>query len=359
MALRAKAITLQLARLSATGLRPATQPAACACAFASSHRLARRFLSTESKNHTTTIASSAASDIPTSMVPDRETTGKSKADPYLSNELAVAEWPLGHGDRIWFFRHIVDGLTIFSLQRVFKANKQMRTLPFNGKKLKPSKFRKDYWEPFAMVEFPENHRLVGLSVYHMLREAHFLHTYMWSPTKQPDLVKDPKTNETYDKQERGLALNKHMLPNSIADMAAVLGGLGKGNKIWTTPPTTTPGQDGATTAASGGVRAPVTVYWSDIQLKDHATSWPDNVTHVDAALAEESVLGAPMPVPTDSSQPQERAKPTKEYSGEGESENSLKPKSDRPAKATKWAPNHWEKRGRVSPKVAKKRKDYY
>jgi len=117
MALRAKAITLQLARLSATGLRPATRPAACA--FASSHRPARRFLSTESNNHTTTTVSSAASDIPTSMVPDREATGENKADPYLSNELAVAEWPLGHGDRIWFFRHIVDGLTIFSLQRVF------------------------------------------------------------------------------------------------------------------------------------------------------------------------------------------------------------------------------------------------
>lgn len=238
----------------------------------------------------------------------------------------------------------------------------MRTLPFNGKKLKPSKFRKDYWEPFAMIEFPENHRLVGLSIHHMLREAHFLHTYMWSPKKQPDLVKDPKTNETYDKQERGLALNKHMLPNSIADMAAVLGGLGKGNKIWTSPPTTmTPvsAPDGAITLAnSGGARTPVTIYWSDIQLKDHATAWPDNVTHVDAALAEESVLGAPMPVPEETEEPPKRVKPAKKKTmkRESETENSLEPKSE---KSGKWAPSPWEKRGRTSPKIATKRKDYY
>ncbi|KAH7041099.1 transcriptional regulation of mitochondrial recombination-domain-containing protein [Microdochium trichocladiopsis] len=285
MALRLKPVTAQLAKLSASSLRPSAR-AACAIA---SRRPAIRSLTTES-SHTTISSSSPTSELPASMVPRDELESIEESLP--DDTPRPASWPHGHGDRIWFFRHFLDGLTIFSLQRNFKANKQMRTIPYNGKKLKPSKIRKDYWEPFAMVEFPEGHRLVGLSVYHMLREAHFLHSYTWDGKKQPSLVRDPETGATLDKHGRGVQLNRHMLPNSIADMAAVLGGLGKGNKIWVTRPGEVAAEDGS---ESGGVRVPATIYWADPNHKDYAAAWPDNVTHVDAAEAAERLAPQPLP----------------------------------------------------------------
>ncbi|KXJ97510.1 transcriptional regulation of mitochondrial recombination-domain-containing protein [Microdochium bolleyi] len=281
MALRAKSITQQLSRLSVTA-RPAVR---AACAAAS--RPAARYLTTES-HATTATSASAASVPPPSMVPKKDAAASAEIEHDQTGDATL--WPHGHGDRIWFFRHILDGLAIFSLKRQFKANKTMRTIPFNGKKLKPAKFRKDYWEPFAMVEFPQGQSLVGLSVFHMLREAQFLHSYSWDPS-QPGLTRDPKTGKTYSKLERGRALNAAMMPNSVADIAAVLGGLGKGNKIWAVQPT----ED-----APAGVRIPATVYWADLSHKDHAAEWPDNVTHVDAKdmlrLVEGQVPGESTPL---------------------------------------------------------------
>ena len=69
------------------------------------------------------------------------------------------------------------------------------------------------------------------------------------------------------KQERGIALNRQK-QNSIADMAAVLGGLGRGNKI-------------ITSESEEGVKEllGVTVNWANDQDKEYAEEWSSNVTH--------------------------------------------------------------------------------
>lgn len=144
-----------------------------------------------------------------------------------------------------------------------------------------------------MIEFPAGHGHVGLSVYHMLREASFLHDHAWDHN-QDSITKCPDTNRTLDRIERGRSLNRHMMPNSVADMAGVLGGLGKGNKIWAARPTDD---------APAGVRVPATVYWANIAYKEYASEWPENVTHIDAAewlgiQAEQQVEGEPAPMST-------------------------------------------------------------
>lgn len=70
------------------------------------------------------------------------------------------------------------------------------------------------------------------------------------------------------KQERGIALNAQK-KNAIADMAAVLAGRGRGNKIVTAE------------AEGGGDKelVDVTVSWANDQDKKFAESWSKNVTH--------------------------------------------------------------------------------
>lgn len=71
------------------------------------------------------------------------------------------------------------------------------------------------------------------------------------------------------KEERGVALNAQK-PNSIADMAAVLAGLGRGNRIVTNE-----------AAAEGEEKQllDVTVSWANDQDREYAEKWSGNVTH--------------------------------------------------------------------------------
>ncbi|KAI0180403.1 transcriptional regulation of mitochondrial recombination-domain-containing protein [Hypoxylon sp. FL1284] len=133
------------------------------------------------------------------------------------------------GQQIWIYAHFLEGLTIYSHTPTFAAGKKRREqISFNGKKVSPAKLRKDYWRPLALVQFPENHEHVGRSVYMLLRECQKLHQLSWGD----DMLYNDK-GATLTRHERGHKLNNQRA-NTVADLAAVLGGLGKGSKIWKT-----------------------------------------------------------------------------------------------------------------------------
>ncbi|OTA81914.1 hypothetical protein M434DRAFT_401189 [Hypoxylon sp. CO27-5] len=207
-------------------------------------------------------------------------------------ELERSQFQAHHGEKIWILNHFLDGMTIYSHSPIVKAKKSLRQIPFNGKKLKPGKFRKDYWRPLAMIQFPEGYGEVGRSVYQRLRECKTLHELAWG-----DDMSYAGDGKPLSKHERGKKLNDQKA-NTIADMAAVLGGTGKGNKIWM--PITENPEELANLAADDeknvkedkqGVKALVKtqVWWLDDQDRNFAESWSSNVSHhrFDEALLEE------------------------------------------------------------------------
>ncbi|KAI0115119.1 transcriptional regulation of mitochondrial recombination-domain-containing protein [Daldinia grandis] len=207
-------------------------------------------------------------------------------------ELAASKFLEHHGEKIWVHGHILEGLTVYSHKPVLKASKALRQLAFNGKKLKPSKFRSDYWRTFALIQFPEGFGAVGRSVYQRLRECKKLHELSWSDDMFYDKIGKPLT-----KHERGSKLNDQKT-NVVADMAAVLGGLGKGNQIWM-PVSQDPkilanleaGDEKNLKKENDVVKALVKaqVWWFDDEDRNFAKSWPPNVTHhrlYDATLEE-------------------------------------------------------------------------
>lgn len=192
----------------------------------------------------------------------------------------------------------------------------MKQLPFNGKKTVPPKIRKDYWRAMAMIQFPEGQGLVGESVFQRLREFKRLHELSWGDEM---LIDDE--GKTRTRTARGRALNNQRA-NAIADIAAVLGGAGAGNKMWRSLPRSrvaervdeleveaagleaakteaeargkTEAQDDAEAEGGRGTAAKVLrknlrttdaelvevqVYWHDDQLKHFAEYWSPNVTH--------------------------------------------------------------------------------
>ncbi|KAK7751503.1 hypothetical protein SLS62_006590 [Diatrype stigma] len=210
----------------------------------------------------------------------------------------------GHGEKIWIFHHLLKGMT---------ANRALEQIPFNGKKMRPTKLRKDYWRPLAMIQLPVGYGEVGRSVYQRLRECKRLHELSWTD----EVLYDRETNRTLKRGERGHVLNNQRA-NTVADVAAVLGGLGKGNKM---RPELITGvlraenhaEDGGDAAAAVAARADAaivgeagdeavdsaagrparaarvsdlvggllkaTVFWADPLHQRYAEEWPDNVTH--------------------------------------------------------------------------------
>ncbi|KAI0554253.1 transcriptional regulation of mitochondrial recombination-domain-containing protein [Xylaria curta] len=190
----------------------------------------------------------------------------------------------GHGEKIFVFNHFVDGMTVYSHNPVLKANHAFRQIPFNGKKLRPAKLRKDYWRPMAMIQFPDGQGEVGRSVYQRLRECKKLHEYSWD-----DSVLYGEGGQTLTVRQRGRRLNDQRA-NTIADMAAVLGGLGKGNKIVVTTEKSADeareGQADESAAAApiavddgGKTLLQATVWWADALDKNYAQKWTKNVKH--------------------------------------------------------------------------------
>lgn len=191
--------------------------------------------------------------------------------------------PEGHGENIWVFTHRRSEQVVYSFDNKLDGFHDLKQLPFNGKKTKPAKLRKDYWAPFAHIAFPDGQGTVGRSVFQKLRELKHLHEVAWDDEfryKQPEeftaadrkkIDDEAKEGRTYrpirTKQERGLALNRQRA-NSIADMAAVLGGLGRGNKIVSHE-----------TEEGEKQLLDVTVSWANDQDKNYAEEWSKNVTH--------------------------------------------------------------------------------
>ncbi|KAJ4153353.1 hypothetical protein LMH87_009843 [Akanthomyces muscarius] len=191
--------------------------------------------------------------------------------------------PDGHGENIWVFAHRRTQQVIYSFSPTLDGFHDMKQLPYNGKKTKPAKLRKDYWAPMAKIELPRGHGNVGRVVFQKLRELKHLHEVSWDDSllyKKPieyneaekkaaakrAAEKEPEPLFTRSKAQRGKALNAQKA-NSVADMAAVLGSGGPGNKIESTE--------------TAGLKLPVRVIWSDINDAGYAEKWPRNVKHTE------------------------------------------------------------------------------
>ncbi|KAG6117220.1 hypothetical protein E4U13_001254 [Claviceps humidiphila] len=193
-----------------------------------------------------------------------------------------------HGEKIWVFCHRRTDQVIYSVTYPLRFNHGMEQLPFNGKKSKPATLRKDYWSVMARIDLPKKQGEVGLSVYQKLRELKHLHEVCWgdevmykSHWELTDSQKKKYERRkaegkfygiTRTKQERAEALNRQK-PNVIADMAVVLSGQGKGNKMVLTS------DDGARDESEAPKLVPVTIRWVHDFDKEYAESWPANVTH--------------------------------------------------------------------------------
>ena len=158
----------------------------------------------------------------------------------------------------------------------------LKQLPFNGKKTKQAKLRKDYWSPMALIQFPQGQGKIGRSAYQKLRELKHLHEVAWTDEfrqKRPaeftaadkkKIAEEKKNGNDYkptrSKEERGIALNAQKT-NSIADIAVVLAGNGGGNKV------------AMSIARAEPELVSVSINWANDQDKEYAESWSENVTH--------------------------------------------------------------------------------
>lgn len=120
-----------------------------------------------------------------------------------------------------------------------------------------------------MIHFPKGCGEVGRSVFQKLREFRKRHELEWGDKERVDELRKLVRPWRGGKQELGKALNDQKA-NSVADMAAVLGGAGKGNRIWAKP----------RSDEDAGELHTATIYWADELDQTHAQSWPDNVRHV-------------------------------------------------------------------------------
>ncbi|KAF4969674.1 hypothetical protein FSARC_3120 [Fusarium sarcochroum] len=193
--------------------------------------------------------------------------------------------PPAHGENIYVFGHRRSDQIIYSFDKKLDGFHDLKQLPFNGKKTKPAKLRKDYWSPFAHISFPAGKGAIGRSVFQKLRELKHLHEVAWDDEfrhKRPEeytaadhkriAEEEKKGNKDFrpirTKEERGIALNAQK-SNSIADMAAILSGAGRGNKI-----VTSEGDESSPRKLLG-----VKVNWANDQDREYAEEWSQNVSH--------------------------------------------------------------------------------
>ncbi|EKJ76269.1 hypothetical protein NXS19_009140 [Fusarium pseudograminearum] len=220
--------------------------------------------------------------------------------------------PEGHGEDIWVFGHRRTDQIIYSFNKTLDGFHDLKQLPFNGKKTKPPKLRKDYWSPFAHIAFPAGQGSIGRSVFQKLRELKHLHEVAWDNEfryKRPEefttadrkriAEEEEKGNKNYrpirTKEERGIALNAQK-PNSIADIATVLSGAGRGNRIVLS--------EDAEDAEKKLVD--VTVSWANDLDKEYAQEWTNNVTH--GLFEKPTYVSKPLePVAEEAPQEQEKA----------------------------------------------------
>ncbi|KAK1674516.1 transcriptional regulation of mitochondrial recombination-domain-containing protein [Colletotrichum godetiae] len=225
----------------------------------------------------------------------------------------------GHGEQIWVWSHLTSNQVIYSHTKQLESHRALKQLPFNGKKSKPAKLRRDYWEPMALIQLPAGAGAAGQSVFQKLREFRRMHELAWEDDllyreHRTELLKPkpikPVRKIVRNRHERSLALNDQRA-NSIADMAAVLAGFGRGNRLvvsagekkavledgealtgrkWSkAPPAKTQlvaGQSGEEVEGAGTTKAPAvdqllpaTIYWANEDDRNFAQEWTGNVTH--------------------------------------------------------------------------------
>ncbi|WQF75525.1 Putative large ribosomal subunit protein mL67 [Colletotrichum destructivum] len=227
----------------------------------------------------------------------------------------------GHGEQIWVYSHLTSNQVIYSHTKQLDSNRALRQLPFNGKKTKPAKLRRDYWKPMALIQLPSGAGVAGQSVFQKLREFRRLHELCWDEslrfTKNTDTFTGVTKTRVRNRLERGVALNDQRA-NSIADMAAVLAGVGRGSRLlvspqekkavleegktlvgrkWSQkppPPTATvvakeaeaedvskvvEGEDASKVVEGPEELLPTTIYWANEADRNFAERWSDNVTH--------------------------------------------------------------------------------
>lgn len=163
-----------------------------------------------------------------------------------------------------------------------------KQIPYNGKKLKQAKLRPDYWSQMATVELGPGQGVVGRSIFQKLRELKHLHEVAWddadvrprpesefSKADHKEAARAREQGRDYSphrtKRQRGVALNAQK-KNSIADLAAVLAGQGRGNKVVVNG-------DAAAEVGGNPELLTVTVNWANDQDKNYAQEWSPNVTH--------------------------------------------------------------------------------
>lgn len=141
----------------------------------------------------------------------------------------------------------------------------------------------------AVINFPEGQGSIGRSVFQKLRELKHMHEVAWSedfryktPEEYTEGDKTAVANAEAEgrdftpirtRKDRGQALNKQKA-NTIADMAAVLAGQGKGNKVLQKTEGDKKGSE-----AEEGKLTEVTVSWSNEHDRNYAMEWSANVSH--------------------------------------------------------------------------------
>lgn len=193
----------------------------------------------------------------------------------------------GHGERIWVFHQVRTHQIVYSHSHVLDAHKALKQIPFAGKKTRPAKIRKDLWRPLAVLEFPKGMGAVGRSVFAKLREFRRRHELEWEDDVYFEMRPDGN-RRVLTRQQRGLKIHEQ-LPNAVADMAAVLSGIGKSNKMWLeAPPTKEAATEAGDAAGEGsesaaetseGKLCQATIFWSNGIFKHHARDWTPNVIH--------------------------------------------------------------------------------
>ncbi|TVY88683.1 Uncharacterized protein LAWI1_G007605 [Lachnellula willkommii] len=204
----------------------------------------------------------------------------------------VPETPkLELGRQIFVYNHLQKNHVVYSLTKALKNNKSLRQLPFNGKKSVPRALRKDHWTPLATLTFPSPP--IGISAFQRLREFRRRHELEWTKARLfPDEkelkdyeagidVESAKNKRITEKQrgkkksrERRKMTGRKLMdqkPNSVADMAFVLGRL-DAVKVGT--------EKGSRLGLHGeGTGAQVEVLWNDLLDAEYAETWSANVVH--------------------------------------------------------------------------------
>ncbi|KAF6843850.1 hypothetical protein CMUS01_01690 [Colletotrichum musicola] len=196
-------------------------------------------------------------------------------------------------EKIYVWANPLSRQVVYSIEPRIIQRKALRQLPFNGKKTKPAKLRLDYWSQMAMIELPAGTRH---DVYKKLRELRQLHELSWS-----DDIIDQERNRRRDepiklssKRILGRALN-NQYANTVADIAAVLGGVGYRNSMicaaenceYTVPRRAKGKTEGKEWEEElpqviRGQRAmllPAKVHWANDRDRHYAAKWTRNVKH--------------------------------------------------------------------------------